>query len=187
MGELVWPIEGRITQDFGRTPLRVEPTMWLERDARGPRRCRPTRFAGAEVFPDVHPGIDIACPIGTPILAPADGKVVDRVTYRIYNPFTKRYVLGLYGMFRFAVSDTRQAILHVDHLASCQPKGSRIGRGDRWARTGNSGLSSGPHAHTEIRIGPREDDPQDSWDWFRWNLERLGFGGHGDIDLAVLE
>lgn len=166
MPDYVWPIKGRISQGFGRPALRIEPTMWLAPDE---SRCRPTKFKGATQYEDVHPGIDIICPVGTPILAPDDGVVVAVATYRIFNPFVGRYVYGIYAMFRFKKNSRVQAILHVDHLSRSKPEGTRVKKGRPWAWTGNSGASTGPHAHEEVRTGPPSDSPQQSWGWFRQN------------------
>lgn len=162
----IWPIKGRISQGFGRPALSVEPTMWLAPDE---SKCKPTKFPGAVKYDDVHPGIDVVCPVGTPVLAPADGKVVARVTYRIYNPWKKVYVNGLYAEFRYFDDGKRQRILHVDHLSGAQPVGTLVKAGKPWAKTGNSGLSTGPHAHEEDRHGPSGRHWSDSWNWARHN------------------
>ena len=164
-----WPIEGKVTQGFGRPALAVEPAMWLAPDE---SRCKPTKFPGAAFHKDVHPGIDIAAKVGTPILAPDDGWVVSVVRYRIYNPFVGFVVMGTYAMFRFRKHGGRQAILHVDHLSRVKAEGSHVKKGKPWAWTGSSGVVTGPHAHLEVRVGPSEDAPQQSWSWFRRNPER---------------
>ncbi len=71
MSGLKWPADPKfpITQGFGRPALRVEPTMWLQVDPGGERRCRVNKFTGATQYPDVHPAVDIACPVGTPLVA----------------------------------------------------------------------------------------------------------------------
>ena len=163
---MIWPIKGTITQRFGRPAMRVEPTMFLERDAEGWKRCKPTAFAGGVKFEDVHPGTDISCPIGTPVKAPADGVLLRRETYRIYNPLTSKYVYALSIYFRFGTK-----IMYVDHLSAYVAKeGQKVAAGGLLARTGNSGISTGPHAHMEVRAST---DPHASWSAFRLNPERV--------------
>jgi murein DD-endopeptidase MepM/ murein hydrolase activator NlpD len=101
---------------------------------------------------------------------------VQTVTYRVYSPIAKRYVYGRYIMLRFG-----QAIFYADHLDRfIVPPGTTVERGQIIARTGSSGISSGPHVHFEIRQLAAGADAQASWGAFRWNPERVRVGG----DLA---
>jgi len=136
-------------------------------------KCRPTSFSDAKgKYEDFHPGVDVACPVGTPLRAPADGKVVETITYRIYNPFIQRYVYGRYLQFRFG-----NAIFLADHLSRfVVSKGTKVTEGDIIARTGNSGLSSGPHVHMETRLLDEDKDPSLSWGSYRFNMELLEKG-----------
>src|SRR5689334_23699093 len=159
------PVKGTISQHFGPSKLAVEPTMYAERDAAGWKRCKPTSFAGNDgVFSDFHPAIDVACPVGTPVRAPAAGVLLRRETYRVL--FAGRYVYGHAIYFRFG---TRT--LYVDHLSAFVAKeGQAVPEGGLLARTGNSGASTGPHAHIEVRAAT---DPHLSWSAFRLNPERV--------------
>lgn len=174
---LIFPIKGRISQDFGPTPLRVEPTMFGDKDALGWRRCRPTSFVGNDgKFADFHPAVDIVCPVGTPVLAPANGKVVGKVAYRAYSPFANGgrggYVTGLFVEFRYFRDDKTQRTLRVDHLSKGLPVGTQVAAGKPFAWTGNSGISTGPHAHLEDRHGPADAHWSESNSWFRFNPDR---------------
>jgi murein DD-endopeptidase MepM/ murein hydrolase activator NlpD len=166
VGKFIWPVKGRISQGFGRPALKVEPTMYLAPDE---SRCRPTKFDGAILYTDVHPGLDIVCKIGTPVLAPADGVIVDVIEYRIFNPFSGRYVTGLQGRFRFLKTSTIQRILLVDHLSKIKAEGSKVLAGKPWAWTGDSGIVTGPHAHLEDRQGPANQPVWKSGRWYRLN------------------
>jgi murein DD-endopeptidase MepM/ murein hydrolase activator NlpD len=166
---MLWPVKGRITQVFGRPALQVEPTMYLQKDVQGWKRCKPTAFNGGVKFDDVHPGVDVACPIGTPVRAPETGRVAQTVTYRVFNPLVGRYVLGRYVMFRFG-----DLVLYADHLDKfVAPEGATVIRGATIARTGNSGISTGPHVHFEIRKLAAGETAQSSWASFRLNPERF--------------
>lgn len=89
---------------------------------------------------ELHRGLDIATHHGTPIIAPADGLV----TYS-----GKKWLMGNmlsldhgYGMV------TRYG--HIDKLL--KNKGDRVKRGDVIATVGNTGRSTGPHLHYEVRL-----------------------------------
>jgi len=88
----------------------------------------------------MHEGVDIAAPLGSPIIAPADGVVKK-------------------------IQDTRDfgTVIEISHsegietvYAHCQNpavrQGQSIKRGDVIAYVGTSGKTTGPHLHYEIRI-----------------------------------
>lgn len=96
----------------------------------------------------LHGGIDIANAIGTPILAAADGVVIDVGPTAGYGAWVKlRHSDGtvtLYG--------------HINSwLVS---KGDRVMAGDQIATMGNRGNSTGPHLHFEVLVnGTNRTDP----------------------------
>jgi hypothetical protein len=96
----------------------------------------------------LHAGIDIANAIGTPIVAVADGVVIDAGPTAGYGAWVKlRHADGtvtLYG--------------HVNTwLVS---KGERVMAGDQIATIGNRGNSTGPHCHFEVLLnGTDRVDP----------------------------
>lgn len=107
-----------------------------------PRRLHPiTR----RVSP--HNGTDFPLPIGTPILAPADGVVT-----RIENhPFAGKYIeIQHFGNYK-----TRY--LHLSRFLV--QRGQRVTRGQRIALSGNTGRSTGPHLHYELHINNRPVNP----------------------------
>lgn len=87
-----------------------------------------------------HSGLDIAVPRGTPVLA-ADSGVVLVSGWR-----------GGYGNF--------VAIDHGDGISTCYGHNSRllvkvgdkVSKGQKVALSGNTGLSTGPHLHFEVRL-----------------------------------
>jgi hypothetical protein len=88
----------------------------------------------------LHAGIDIANSIGTPIVAAADGVVIDAGPTAGYGAWVKlRHADGtvtLYG--------------HVNTwLVS---KGERVMAGDQIATIGNRGNSTGPHLHFSVLL-----------------------------------
>jgi murein DD-endopeptidase MepM/ murein hydrolase activator NlpD len=85
-----------------------------------------------------HPGIDFVANIGTPVYATGMGKV-------IYVGRRGGYGLEVEIDHGFGYK-TRYA-----HLSkSLVKKGQLVNRGDLIAKTGNSGLSTGPHLHYEV-------------------------------------
>jgi len=131
-----------------RNALSVEPTAWIEYDGlknpTGALRARFTAFTGGVKFDDVHMGVDVACPIGTLVRAPADGVCIVHSYYpAIWNG---KKVIGIAVAFQFG-----SRVLYVDHLSSFIAKvGQKVPAGGGIARTGNSGASYGPHAHIEV-------------------------------------
>jgi len=87
----------------------------------------------------LHAGTDFAGPIGTPIHATADGVVTHAGWSSGYGRLIKiRHDFGI---------ETRYA-----HLNSMDVRvGQRVSRGDRIGALGNSGRSTGPHLHYEVR------------------------------------
>ena len=95
----------------------------------------------------VKSGTDMAGPIGTPIYASADGVVVEAGWSSGYGRLVKiKHEFGV---------ETRYG-----HLSAIKvSKGQRVSRGERIGDMGNSGRSTGPHLHYEIRVGGKPIDP----------------------------
>jgi murein DD-endopeptidase MepM/ murein hydrolase activator NlpD len=96
----------------------------------------------------LHGGIDIANSIGTPVLAAADGVVIEAGPMAGYGNLVKlRHSDGtvtLYG---------HNSSLLVD-------EGERVWAGDQIAKMGNTGNSTGPHLHFEVLLnGTDRVDP----------------------------
>ncbi len=107
----------------------------------------PTKGYISQLYGDSHKGIDIVTPIGSLVVAPADGIVKD-----IYND---RY-LGL----TLVLSHGTKYETTYGHLKEVLVKnGQIIKRGDPIALTGNSGVSTGPHLHYQIKYLGRNIDP----------------------------
>ncbi len=110
----IWPTKGWYSSGYG---MRRDP------------------FTGYKVF---HRGIDIANHKGTPVVAPADGRVKEVGTY---GSMGKMLVIDHgYGFV------TRYG--HLDKIVV--KRGEKVKRGDIIAKMGNSGHSTGPHLHYEV-------------------------------------
>lgn len=95
----------------------------------------------------LHAGTDFAGPIGTPIYATADGVVIIAGWSSGYGRLIKiQHEFGI---------ETRYA-----HLNSIKvTEGQRVSRGERIGDMGNSGRSTGPHLHYEVRVGGAPVNP----------------------------
>jgi murein DD-endopeptidase MepM/ murein hydrolase activator NlpD len=95
----------------------------------------------------LHAGTDMAGPNGTPIYAPADGVVTHAGWQSGYGRLIKiRHEFGI---------ETRYG-----HLSAIKVNvGDRVSRGERIGDMGNSGRSTGPHLHYEVRVGGKPIDP----------------------------
>ena len=120
----IMPTAGWLTSQFSRN--RAHPLLHISRP---------------------HEGIDVAAPMGAPIIAPASGTV------------TKVGRENGYGN-----------VLEIDHgngivtrYAHCSRidvrQGQRVTRGQSVAAVGSTGLSTGPHLHYEIHINGKIVDP----------------------------
>ncbi|MFJ5557760.1 M23 family metallopeptidase [Streptomyces sp. NPDC093250] len=88
----------------------------------------------------MHTGIDFPVSYGTPVLAATDGTVRTQ-----YN--------SAYGNMMIVTAKDGTETWYC-HLSSYQiPSGSTVKAGDQIAFSGNSGNSTGPHLHFEVRPG----------------------------------
>lgn len=95
----------------------------------------------------LHAGTDFAAPIGTPIYATADGVVTQAGWHSGYGRLiTIQHEFGI---------ETRYAHLNAMRVSV----GQRVSRGERIGDMGNSGRSTGPHLHYEIRVGGTPVNP----------------------------
>ena len=102
--------------------------------------------------PDSEYAIDIAMPVGTPILAARDGIVMD-----VEEDFNR----GGDDRDKFGHKANHVRILHDDgtmalyahlDLASVNVRpGARVRTGQQIARSGNTGFSTGPHLHFAVQ------------------------------------
>lgn len=95
----------------------------------------------------LHSGLDIANRVGTPINATADG-VVSFVGDR-----------GAIGIV-VNIDHGHGIVTRYGHLSKALvTKGQRVKRGDVIAEMGNTGRSTGPHLHYEVRLDGTAVDP----------------------------
>ncbi len=120
----LWPVHGWITSPFG------------------PRRA-PT--VGATHF---HEGIDIAAPVGTPVMASADG-VVRFSGYK--SGFGKALVIDHgYGISTLYAHNSSLLVLEGQHVT----------RGMQVSAIGMTGRTTGAHLHYEVMVDGVPVDPR---------------------------
>ncbi len=94
-----------------------------------------------------HSGIDFACPVGTRIYAARSGKV----QFAGYS--------GNYGLL-VIIKHHHQYYSYYGHLSrTLVRKGTVVKRGQPIALSGNTGRSTGPHLHFEVRKKSRAVNP----------------------------
>ncbi len=97
---------------------------------------------------EFHSGLDIAGNIGTPVVAPADGKV----------NFVGQQ--NAYGKM-ISIDHGMGLVTRYGHLSSVAVSaGQKIERGDLIGSMGNSGRSTGPHLHYEVLLHGIPQNPQ---------------------------
>ncbi|MCP4201401.1 MAG: M23 family metallopeptidase [bacterium] len=96
---------------------------------------------------DFHPGIDMAAPVGTPIYAPADAVVVFAGRY----PLKQSVSWWRYGNL-VALRNGEGFITLFGHCDEIGVRnGQRVEQGTVIATVGNTGWSTSPHLHYEVR------------------------------------
>lgn len=93
----------------------------------------------------VHTGIDFPVAYGTPVMAATDGTV--RTQYNV-----------AYGNMAIVTSPDGTETWYC-HLSSTKVRSGSVKAGDVIAYSGNSGNSTGPHLHFEVRPGGSAVDP----------------------------
>lgn len=119
----IWPTQGWVTSAFG------------------PRR---SPFTGRNEF---HQGLDISNKVGTPVYAPAKGKV----TFADDDSANGKTLIIQHG---------GGLVTRYYHLNDFKvEEGDATERGQLIATMGNSGTSTGPHLHYEVRLNGAPVNP----------------------------
>lgn len=114
------------------------PSVWPVRGwVTSPFGNRTSPFSGILKF---HEGMDIAAQTGTPVAAPADGVIIKAGFSTGYGNMVE--ISHGYGIRTLFAHNSR---LNVK-------AGQRVKRGEVLAYVGDSGSSTGPHLHYEVRV-----------------------------------
>lgn len=104
-----------------------------------------------------HAGMDFTAPTGTPVYATADGVVV-----------SVRSAADGYGMC-VDIDHGYNMMTRYAHLSKFNVKqGQKVSRGETIGEVGNTGRSTGPHLHYEVRVKGAPQNP--------------AYYYHGDLD-----
>ncbi|NBI43350.1 murein DD-endopeptidase MepM [[Haemophilus] felis] len=139
---------GRFYNNQGETLSKGFARYPLQRQGRisspfNPRRKHPIT---GRISP--HKGVDFSLPVGSPVIAPADG-TVEKVAYQASG--AGRYII---------VRHSKEYQTVYMHLSKSLVKaGQTIKKGQRIALSGNTGRSTGPHLHYEFHINGRPVNP----------------------------
>jgi murein DD-endopeptidase MepM/ murein hydrolase activator NlpD len=97
---------------------------------------------------ELHKGLDIAAPKGSPIIAPADGVVTYSSRKGLMgNMITLKHGYGI--------------VTRYGHLSEMlKKKGEKVARGEVIAMVGSTGRSTGPHLHYEVRLNGVPVNPE---------------------------
>lgn len=120
----IWPAKGRISGVYGSQRI-------LNGEPRQP-----------------HYGVDIAAPVGTPVVSPSDG-VVTLVQKDLY--YTGGTIIIDHG------HGLSSAFLHMQDVAV--KKGQKVRQGDRIGTIGKTGRASGPHLDWRMNLFDARIDP----------------------------
>lgn len=95
----------------------------------------------------LHAGIDLACPVGTDVMA-ADGGTV---TFAGYH--------ATYGNLVVIDHQNGMETYYAHNSELLVKEGDKVYQGFHIAKSGNTGRSTGPHCHFEIKVDGESQDP----------------------------
>jgi len=119
----IWPVKGMVTAGYG---YRTSP------------------FTGQR---EMHEGLDVAAPHGTPIVATADGVV------SFSGP------LSAFGNVVFVNHGHGFTTFYAHNSSNRVTEGQTVKRGEVIAHVGASGRATGPHVHYEVQVNGATVNP----------------------------
>ncbi len=119
----IWPTKGILTSGFS---WRIDP------------------FTGLREF---HQGLDIATQLGNPVVATADGIVIESNSKKDYGNYV--IILHNYG-YKTIYAHLKKRLVKV---------GQKVKRGEVIGLVGSTGKSTAPHLHYEVRVHNKPVNP----------------------------
>jgi murein DD-endopeptidase MepM/ murein hydrolase activator NlpD len=101
---------------------------------------------------DFHAGIDLAAREGTPVLAPGDGRVVFAGRF----PLRRNVRWWRYGNVVVLAHGDRYISIYAHLEEISVRRGTQLVRGEQLGTVGNTGWSTSPHLHYEVRVADEE-------------------------------
>lgn len=132
----------KVALENKRAKMAVTPSIW---PAAGDVSSRyGLRWSGS----DFHPGIDIANDVGTPVMATADGTVID-----------SGWNAGGYG-YMVDIDHGNGIVTRYAHNSEVAVQtGAQVKKGQVIAYMGSTGFSTGPHVHYEVLVNGKAVNP----------------------------
>jgi murein DD-endopeptidase MepM/ murein hydrolase activator NlpD len=129
---VVWPLDGRTTQFFGPTDFELEPPLWYR----------------GQWYEHFHAGLDIAAPLGTPVVAIAAGVVT----------FADEIADGAVVV---EIEHAPGVTSTYAHLYADLPVrgGESVAAGQVVGSVGLTGITTGPHLHLAVFADGEFVDP----------------------------
>jgi len=112
---------------------------------------RVSPFTGA---PDFHAGVDLAAREGTPVFATGEGRVVFSGRF----PLSKDVGWWRYGNVVVLDHGLRYLSIYAHLEGIGVVRGATVARGEQLGTVGNSGWSTSPHLHYEVRLVEEEGE-----------------------------
>ena len=134
--------------NLGRDALDPLTALQLHWPVRGPINSTFGTRRSSTPMGNVHTGVDIGARAGTPVYAPARGIVAFAGWQNGYG----RTIILEHG------HDVQSLYGHLSKFVV--KRGQRVEPGATIGLTGNSGESSGPHLHYEVRVNERPVNPR---------------------------
>jgi murein DD-endopeptidase MepM/ murein hydrolase activator NlpD len=136
--DLLWPVETRTISSAWGPRVRMMTTV--VKTPAGSRRV-------SKPYTSSHKGIDFTAPLGHGVFAALDGRV------------SKACRGGKLGNFVVIDHGSGVETVYGHNSANLVKVGDTVLRGQIIARVGNTGHSTGPHVHFEVRIDGRQVNP----------------------------
>lgn len=122
---LSWPVDGRVTQQFGTNPNSIQPNG--------------------------HTGIDFGVPIGTPIYASDSGNVMFADWATTLAASNQWWIAPKFAGICVVINHNDGFLTLYAHLnATDLNAGDFVEKGQLIGHSGSTGLSTGPHLHFEV-------------------------------------
>ena len=104
---------------------------------------------------DFHAGIDLAAREGTPVYATGDGRVVFAGRY----PLRRNVRWWRYGTLVVLDHGGRYLTIYAHLSEATVHRGQKVRRGEIIGKVGNTGWSTSPHLHYEVRVRRGQGEP----------------------------
>ncbi len=122
---LSWPVNAPVTQQFGAGPSSIQPNG--------------------------HTGIDFGVPVGTSVKAAGAGTVVFANWATTLSASNQWWIAPAFAGITVVIDHGNGQLTLYAHLNSTHLNpGNRVTQGQEIGKSGNTGLSTGPHLHFEV-------------------------------------